>query len=1129
MNNFTFTAPTSFTVNTYPTDLTYADFNKDGKLDIATSNLHSNDVSILLGNGNGSFQTAVNFLVDTSPVAIKTSDFNNDNNTDIVTTNNNSPGTISILLGNGKGGFVSVRNFAVGGFNQDVAVADFNNDGNADIISTNSFSASILLGSGDGSFPTVNNAYDTFSGYASGVAVADFNNDGIKDFAIVSNYQSSSQNRGIAYIRLGNGDGSFKTSSNYGTVGANPMKVAAADFNGDGKMDIVSADYSAQGITVLEGKGDGTFVSRNAYSVYGGKPWGIAIADINGDGKVDVATANYQSTSLSVFIGNGNLTMQQALTYSVSGHLQGITLADFNNDSRVDMLSSSVDSNSVSLLLNIIPSSSPSASGTITISSSATATASPIWTMSSTVSFTPSITTSKSNTASHTKSISTTSSHSSSTSAAPQPRVVELSHLNGQNGFTINGKTTNDMLGNSISRAGDFNGDGKSDFITSSVSNNPSGGSNPGLIDYTGQSYLVFGRDSSYGSTLSLSSLSANEGVTFNGPAPFSQSGCAVNNAGDINADGTDDIIITACDASLLGKENAGQAYIIYGKSSFSSPVLLSSITSSNGFVINGINAGDGLGQSASGGGDINGDGIDDIIIGAGSANVGTLGGAGQVYVIFGKTIAFSSPFSLTLLNGTNGFTINGINQYDGLGSAVSIVGDINNDGFDDILISATDADPSSKSSAGQAYVILGKSSFSSSTFSLSSLNGNNGFTINGLNSNDHLGSSVAGLGDINNDGYDDIGIGAPDADPNSKNSAGQAYVILGKSSFFSPTFSLSSLNGANGFIINGINAEDNCGQGINGIRDVSGDGISDIIIGATGVTTSNGGNGECYVLYGKSTAFPAIYNLTSLLSDSGFFIEGTDSSYIGGPFSGIGDINNDGFDDIAIGAPMKSTLYVVYGSGQPRPTPTSSISHSSSPSAYVVNNIIAGGSYDGTNDRENFIINTDQNVQISSNGGEDRFTIFPNGNMNITVSDFSKAYDKIDLTNFANITSINDLTITFGSAIVNLPNNQKFIAQNLTPSDLTENNFIFAPVPADISSYSSSSNVNLIVGVVVAAVAFISVAVAVAYKFYHRHASENLVSPGAIETKIIDYVVTSAPHQVIQLGGEIDNELIAS
>ncbi len=487
--------------------------------------------------------------------------------------------------------------------------------------------------------------------------------------------------------------------------------------------------------------------------------------------------------------------------------------------------------------------------------------------------------------------------------------TLNLSSLDGSNGFKINGINAGDSSGSSVSSAGDINGDGIDDLIIGAYGADPNGGA-------SGQSYVVFGSSSGLGSTLNLSNLDGNNGFAINGIATDYYSGSSVSSAGDINGDGIDDLIIGANGASPNGNNGSGQSYVVFGSSSgLGSTLNLSNLDGNNGFAINGINAGDRSGRSVSSAGDINGDGIDDLIIGANRADPNG-GDSGQSYVVFGSSSGLGSTLNLSNLDGSNGFAINGIIAGDNSGFSVSSAGDINGDGIDDLIIRASDADPNG-SNSGQSYVVFGSSSGFSSTLNLSTLDGSNGFAINGINAGDFSGNSVSSAGDINGDGIDDLIIGANRADPNGSNS-GQSYVVFGNAA------PVLDLDGSNGFAINGINAGDSSGYSVSSAGDINGDGIDDLMIGAFGADPNgNDYSGQSYVVFGSSSGLGSTLNLSSLDGSNGFAINGINASDRSGlSVSSAGDINGDGIDDLMIGASSASPngsssgqSYVVFGS----------------------------------------------------------------------------------------------------------------------------------------------------------------------------------------------------------------------
>jgi hypothetical protein len=421
---------------------------------------------------------------------------------------------------------------------------------------------------------------------------------------------------------------------------------------------------------------------------------------------------------------------------------------------------------------------------------------------------------------------------------------LELSILNGTNGFQINGEAAEDRSGFSVSSAGDVNGDGFDDLIIGAHRADPNGNA-------SGASYVVFGKSTGFSANLELLSLDGNNGFQINGEAAFDYSGFSVSSAGDINGDGFDDLIIGAYFADPNGS-GSGASYVVFGKSSgFSANLELSSLDGSNGFQINGEAAFDLSGFSVSNAGDVNGDGFDDLIIGAYLADPNS-SGSGTSYVVFGKSSGFTANLELSSLDGNNGFQINGEAAFDLSGFSVSSAGDINGDGFDDLIIGAHRADPNGNDS-GASYVVFGKSSGFSANLQLSSLDGNNGFQINGEATYDFSGISVSGVGDINGDGFDDLIIGAYFADPNGSTS-GASYVVFGKSSGFTANLQLSSLDGSNGFQINGVTAVDLSGFSVSSAGDVNGDGFDDLIIGAYRADPNGSGSGASYVVFGLAT-----------------------------------------------------------------------------------------------------------------------------------------------------------------------------------------------------------------------------------------------------------------------------------
>jgi FG-GAP-like repeat/Abnormal spindle-like microcephaly-assoc'd, ASPM-SPD-2-Hydin/FG-GAP repeat len=331
-----------------PLSVATGDFNGDGKLDLAVANSGSgNNVSILLGNGDGTFKPAVDYGAGSGPYSVAVGDFNGDGKLDLVVANTNS-NNVSILLGNGDGTFQPAVDYGVGSEPRAVAVGDFNGDGKLDlaVANTGSSNVSVLLGNGDGTFQP---AFDFSTGFGQiSLAVGDFNGDGNLDLAVV-NFGT-----GNVSVLLGDGDGTFEPAVNY-VAGVAPVSVSVGDFNGDGKLDLAVANIAAGNIgpgsvSVLLGNGDGTFQPAVNYGV-GPNPNFVAVGDLNGDANLDLVVANTTSNNVSILLGNGDGTFQPAVDYDSGSVPYSVAVGDFNGDGRLDMAVADASSSTVSVLL----------------------------------------------------------------------------------------------------------------------------------------------------------------------------------------------------------------------------------------------------------------------------------------------------------------------------------------------------------------------------------------------------------------------------------------------------------------------------------------------------------------------------------------------------------------------------------------------------------------------------------------------------------------------------------------------------------------------------------------------------------------------------------------------------------
>ena len=380
--------------------------------------------------------------------------------------------------------------------------------------------------------------------------------------------------------------------------------------------------------------------------------------------------------------------------------------------------------------------------------------------------------------------------------------------------YTFDGEADSDYFGGSVSEAGDVNNDGYDDLIVGSTRND-AGGTD------AGRAYVFSGSD---GDTLHV----------FTGEAAHDRFGCSVSGAGDVNNDGYDDLIVGALDNDA-GGSNAGRAYVFSG---FNGDTL---------HIFTGEAEGDKFGYSVSGAGDVNNDGYDDLIVGAPYYDYGGYS-AGRVYVLSG-------------FDGDTLYVFTGEAAGDYLGRSISGAGDVNNDGYDDLIVGASGNDGGGDN-AGRAYVFSGS-------------DGDTLYVFTGEAAGDQFGYSVSGTRDVNNDGYDDLIVGANGNDAGGE-AAGRAYVFSGS-------------DGDTLYVFTGEEAYDSFGESVSGAGDMNDDGYDDLVVGAWPAGDPNAG--RAYVYSGQ----------TGVLLHA--FTGEAAGDYFGTSVSGAGDVNDDGYADLIVGA----------------------------------------------------------------------------------------------------------------------------------------------------------------------------------------------------------------------------------
>lgn len=483
--------------------------------------------------------------------------------------------------------------------------------------------------------------------------------------------------------------------------------------------------------------------------------------------------------------------------------------------------------------------------------------------------------------------------------------ALDISSLTPSDGFLIEGSETSLLsFGHSISSGGDFNGDGFADLVIGAPTSNLDSSE-------SGAAWLVWGASGATRSTLNMAGFSAGDGLTIAGAVTGDHLGSVVDLSGDLNGDGYDDLVVVSSRQDA-GDGDAGSVYVVWGEATpgnvnvatdFNTAV---GFTNSNGFVVLGAEPVDELGhysttdpnnaQFLDTGGDFNGDGINDLIIGHNQSDFNGQNNVGVAYVVLGKTGVSRANFKLDSY-ATEGFAIyHSATSNSYVGHSVQYIGDFNGDGYNDVIIGAPQSDGGAVDS-GEAYVVFGHAGPTFTDLDLATLNGVNGFVISTANGSGLLGGSVSSA-DLNGDGLTDLIIGVSQADTGVNTDNGAAMVIYGNVNATYNNISLESL-GTAGYLIHGERSNDRSGYAVRGIGDVNGDGIADMVISSVDDAEGGLSAGAAWVIYGESGTGRADIELESLTGAVGFKIIGDQAGDMLGGSITSSDLNGDGYSDL--------------------------------------------------------------------------------------------------------------------------------------------------------------------------------------------------------------------------------------
>lgn len=460
-------------------------------------------------------------------------------------------------------------------------------------------------------------------------------------------------------------------------------------------------------------------------------------------------------------------------------------------------------------------------------------------------------------------------------------------------GFRVIGQAGGSALGFAETSAmGDINGDGRADLVLTAPLTARPGATNAGAA------YVFFGADNLPNS---LNVTAANVTITGSALLASSNLGRFITGVGDVNNDSRDDFLL----GTSRGAIGQGAAYLIFGGASLPTQIDVSNLANA-GVLLTGEFSSDNFGVfAASEGGDVNGDGISDFLLGAPSVD----GQRGRSYLIFGRS-SWPQTLNMTGQPAASVVQLTGANQGDLFGVANHIGADINNDGISDLFVNANAYDITPNSDEGRSYIIFGRAAASPwpATFSMSAINGSNGFSVTGSTPVGGFGAPILSFGDVNGDGVGDFAMG-------QASSVGQIALLYGKANW-DANISVSALDGVIGTRFTGEAAGDAAGAYLAAPGDLNGDGFAELMISAPGADPAGRANaGKVYVIRGRAANFAAAESLASVeAAIAGEVFIGPAAGFGAGPISGLGKLNNgDAAPDFMIASETAAgDVYVV-------------------------------------------------------------------------------------------------------------------------------------------------------------------------------------------------------------------------